>query len=305
MTAAPNGNSNVYFENLVVTPTGALSKIDPGQVSNNAQPQLGIAAIDMPDFYMAHTDTSKPSTGSPLHTNAELAGYINIPGGVINLRFGGVNADFTPEGGTPLNQTGQNNEFAIDLGLPLVVGTSVIVNSVTTDAQANSTSGSPAFQDMVTFLVNGRLNLFQANSINGNTTSGLVPTQFSGAPVASSSLSPGGTYLISGGGAFGTGQIGTVRVGGNATNFTTLAEEYSLTTSPVERGRKLDAKISNYFVGGETNNVMVLSPSGARNISFGLGMDNTTINSLAIQSLQGQSRRPRIRRSWRSGRSRA
>ena len=117
---------------------------------------------------MAHTDTAKPSTTSPLHTTAQLAGYMNIPGGVINLRFGGVDATYTPPGGTPLNQTGQSNEFAIDLGLPVTTGTSVIVNSVTSTAQANTTAGSPAFQDMVTFLVNGRLNLFQANSINGN-----------------------------------------------------------------------------------------------------------------------------------------
>ena len=49
--------------------------------------------------------------------------------------------------------------------------------------------------------------------------------------------------MISGGGSFGTGQIGDVRVGGNATNFTTLAEEYAITTTPVEGA--LDAKISN------------------------------------------------------------
>ena len=61
---------------------------------------------------------------------------------------------------------------------------------------------------------------------------------------------------------FGTGQIGDVRVGGNATNFTTLAEEYAMTTTPVEGA--LDAKISNFFIGGETNNVMLIAPSGSR-----------------------------------------
>src|SRR5262249_14596860 len=115
---APNGDATVHFENLVVTPTGALSNIDPGLITFK-QAQVGIAAIDMPHFYMAHTDTAKPSSASPLHTSAMLAGGMNIPGGVINLRFGGVDADFTPTGGTPLNQTGQSNEFAIDLGLPI------------------------------------------------------------------------------------------------------------------------------------------------------------------------------------------
>jgi hypothetical protein len=297
VTPAPDGNSNVYFQNLVVTPTGELGRIDSGQVNNFKQQALGIATIDMPDFYLAHTEISKPSGNSPLHsagsTNAsgipqpapQLAGSINIPGGVINLRFGGVNADYTPPGGTPLNQTGQSNEFAIQLGLPIVVGTSVIVNNITSDAEANSSSTSAPFQDMVTFLVNGRLNLFQANSISGNTDPSLLPTQFPASTVpAANGLSPGGTYVISGGGTFGTGQVGDVRVGGNATNFTTLVEEYALTTTPVEGA--LDAKISNFFIGGETNNVILMAPSGSRNISFGLGMDATSINSLAISSLR-------------------
>ena len=50
------------------------------------------------------------------------AGEIDIPGGVITLRFGGVDVDYTAPGGTPLNQTGQSNEFEINLGLPLVTG---------------------------------------------------------------------------------------------------------------------------------------------------------------------------------------
>ena len=105
------------------------------------------------------------------------AGEIYIPQGVITLRFGGVDVDYVPPGGVLLNQTGQSNEFQINLGLPVVQGTSIIVNTVNSDGEANSTSGSPAFQDFATFLVTGRLNLFQANEIDGNTTSGLVPTQ--------------------------------------------------------------------------------------------------------------------------------
>ena len=62
----------------------------------------------------------------------------------MTLRFGGVDADYTPPGATPLNQSEQSNEFDIDLGLPITTGTSIIVNSVTTDAQANTTAGSPA-----------------------------------------------------------------------------------------------------------------------------------------------------------------
>ena len=43
---------------------------------------------------------------------------------------------------------------------------------------------------------------------------------------------------------------------------------------------QLDAKISNYYIGGQTQNVLLVAPSGSRNIAFGLGMDNVTISSL-------------------------
>jgi hypothetical protein len=277
-----NANAKVFFQNLIVTPTGELGKIDQAQVSNFRTTQNGILAIDIPNFYMAHTETSKPSTTSQIHSTAMSAGEIFIPQGVLTLRFGGVDVDFTPVGGTPLNQTQQSNEFQISLGLPVVGGTSIIVNTVNSDAQANSTAGSPAFQDYATFLVTGRLNLFQANEIDGNTTAGLVPTQFS-TGVAPGSESIGGTYVVSQGGA-ATGQIGDVRVGGSATNFTTFVTEDPLNVAAAEG--QLDAKISNYYVGGQTQNVMLVAPSGSRNIAFGLGMDNVTINSLAISSLR-------------------
>jgi hypothetical protein len=138
---------------------------------------------------------------------------------------------------------------------------------------------------MATFVVDGRLNLFQANAIEGNTTSGLVPTQFAGT-TPSSGTSPGGTYVISQASAGGTGQIGTVRILGNATNFTTLIDEFLVVPSQTPTEGLLDAKINSFSVGGETNNVLLIAPSGSRNISFGLGMDNVIINSLAISSLR-------------------
>jgi hypothetical protein len=280
--AAPGSPGQVFFQNLIVTPTGELGKIDEGQVSNFRLVQNGIKAIDMPQFYLAHTETTKPSTASLIHTTAMAAGAIDVPQGVLTLRFGGVNVDFTPSGGMPLNQTGQSNEFEINLGLPIIGGTSVIVNTVNSDAEANSTAGSAPFQDFATFLVTGRLNLFQANEIDGNTTSGLVPTQLVNSP-SSSGASPGGTFLVSQGGP-ATGQIGDVRIGGNVTNFTTFVTEDPLNAAAAEG--QLDAKISNFYIGGETNNVLLVAPSGSRNISFGLGMDNVTINSLIISSLR-------------------
>ena len=258
------GQSNVYFENLNVTPTGELGKIDLGQVNNFRSVQNGIFAIDMPDFYLAHTDTATPSTPSSIHTNAMSAGQIFIPQGVLTLRFGGVNVDYTPPGGTPLTQTNQNNEFQIDLGLPIIQGTSIIVNTVNSDAQANTTTATQPFQDYATFLVGGRLNLFQANQITGNTTPGLVPSQFPNQTPATTS-DPGGTYLFADGTTGGvTGQIGDLRIGGAATNFTTLISENPENLVAAEG--QLDAKISNFFIGGQTKNVLLVAPSGARNI---------------------------------------
>jgi hypothetical protein len=275
------GEASVFFQNLIVTPTGELGKIDQGQVSNFRTVQNGILAIDMPNFYLAHTEMTKPSSPSQIHTSAMSAGQIFIPQGVLTFRFGGVNVDYTPPNGIPLNTTGQSNEFQISLGLPVVVGTSVIVNTVNSDAQANSSSSGAPFQDYATFLVTGRLNLFQANEIDGNTTPGLVPTQLVNS--TSTAASPGGTFVISDGGA-ATGQIGDVRIGGNATNFTTLIDEDPLNVAASEG--QLDAKISNYYIGGQTKNILLMAPSGSRNISFGLGMDNVTINSLSIASLR-------------------
>ena len=282
-TVKPNsgGNSRVYFENLNVTNTGELGKIDVGQVNNFRTVQNGIFAIDMPDFYLAHTETTAPTTQSLIHLQAKSAGQITIPQGVNTLRFGGVDVDYTPSGGKPLNQTGQTNEFQINLGLPIVVGTSIIVNTVNSDAQANPSSATSPFQDFATFLVTGRLNLFQANSITGNTTAGLVASQFPN-QTTPSTATPGGTYLISQGGA-ATGAIGNVRVGGAATNFTTFVTEDPLNVVAAEG--QLDAKIANFYIGGQTDNVLLLAPSGSRNVSFGLGMDNVTINSNSISSL--------------------
>jgi hypothetical protein len=294
-----NGDAKVFFQNLIVTPTGELGKIDQGQVSNFRTVQNGILAVDIPNFYLAHTEITKPSTPSQIHpataatpTSAGLpvfsAGEIFIPQGVLTLRFGGVDVDFTPvaTGGAPaavpLNKSMQNNEFQIALGLPVVGGTSIIVNTVNSNAEANSSSTAAPFQDFATFLVTGRLNLFQANEIDGNTAPGLVPTQLVNSP-SLTGPSFGGTYVVSQGGV-ATGQIGDVRIGGNVTNFTTIVTEDPLNVAAAEG--QLDAKISNFYIGGQTNNVLLVAPSGSRNISFGLGMDNVTISSLAISSLR-------------------
>ncbi len=221
------------------------------------------------------------------------AGEIYIPQGVITLRFGGVDVDLHAPGRNrrSTRQRRATSSRSISACRSFREPASSSTPSTAT-AQANSTAGSPAFQDFATFLVTGRLNLFQANEIDGNTTSGLVPTQLVNSP-SSSGNSPGGTFVISQGGA-ATGQIGDVRVGGSATNFTTFVTEDPINVAAAEG--QLDAKISNYYIGGQTNNVLLVAPSGSRNISFGLGMDNVTISSLAIAVAAGQSRRPQFDR---------
>ena len=71
--------------------------------------------------------------------------------------------------------------------------------------------------------------------------------------------------------------IGTVRVGGNATNFTTLVYDTTGTDG---------ARINNFSVGGETNNVLVVAPNGMQNAAFGAGMDTTDILTNVINTLQ-------------------
>ena len=136
---------------------------------------------------------------------------------------------------------------------------------------------------------------FRPTSINGDTgtvtdSSGtshsFVPTQFTPPTSTATTLLPGGTYLVSDvGGGVTTGQIGDIRIGGNATNFTTMALDTDLFTFP-SADPVTGPQVSNFFIGGQTDNVILVAPSGSRNVFFGQGMDNTYINTEFIQNLQ-------------------
>lgn len=239
----PSGDGRVFFRSM--TQLGGRSE---GTSGNN-----GIYAIDIPDFFLGTTSTTAPT--------ATTQPSISIPDGVVTLRFGGVDTTFTPDDATALNTNNQSDAFTVNLGLPRTLGTSIIVTRVITDAQAGAgTTGAPT-QDSVTFNVVGRLNQFQADAIVGN-------TQFP----SSGFRGGGGTLVISQPEPLSaiTGQIGFVRVGGNATNFSAQTND----------------KISNFYVGGETRNVQVLAPNGSRAILFGKGMDDVTILTHYIDSLQ-------------------
>jgi hypothetical protein len=275
------GDGRVFFQRFLETDGRALSPLDPAQRSGVVTPGNGIQAIDIPNFWLGHTSTTAPTAGA-------VAGSIQVPDGVITLRFGGVDTTFTPTSGTALNTNNQSDRFTVSLGLPFTQGTSVIADRFVTSAQAAQSATTDPTQDAVLVNVTGRLNLFQANAIEGNTDPTLAPPQF-GTAAGSLGAEPGGTILVSQGAtAQGiTGQIADVRIGGNATNFTALAIESSLgaeqggTAGPDE-----NAKVSNFSVGGETQNVLLVAPGGSRNVFFGKGMDQVTINSLFISHLQ-------------------
>ena len=94
VTPAPDGNSNVYFENLVVTPTGQLGKIDSGQVNNIKHAAARHRRHRHARFLHGPYRHHQAEHGlAAAHRRRNWPGYMNIPGGVINLRFGGVDAD--------------------------------------------------------------------------------------------------------------------------------------------------------------------------------------------------------------------
>jgi hypothetical protein len=246
----------------------------------------------MPNFWLGNTSGAVPSTTSNFHSTFLLAGGINAPEGINTLRFGGVDTNFTPStpGATPLYQSGKNIEFVVFLGPPVAGGTSILVNQVITNASSTPSGTATATQLSASFIVDGRLNMFQANNILGDTDPGAVPTQFFTATAANTtppaSNLAGGTYVVSqAGGGTTTGQIGFVRIGGNATNFSAFPLGSDVFTFP-SVDPQTGPQVSNFFIGGETNNVILVAPSGSRDVYFGRGMDNTKINTEFIQNLQ-------------------
>jgi hypothetical protein len=220
---------------------------------------LGMLAINMPDFYLGYTGSTMPATNAPV---AE----ISIPDGVNSLRFGGV--DTTKFFGTAADSPSgdnQNDEFLVNLGIPYAIGTSIVVNNVISNTEpgvtpsGSTTPGSPT-QKSVVFQVGGRINLFQANEIEGNTTNAAAAAGFTGGTIVSSIADP--VTAI-------TGEIGFVRIGGDATNFSVVTNN----------------TLANMYIGGETNNVAVLTPNGSRNFYFGKGLDTTTILTHSIENL--------------------
>ena len=272
VTRAAGGDGEVFFETLNELPSLSEHFAGVGQ---------GLLAINMPGFWLGNTYAAGTTpTSSP---------SMHIPDGTDTLRFGGVDTTHNPV--TPTS-TSTSDNTEVELGLPMFGGTRVEIDkSISSTQQAPPASGSTTtttIQHMVTFAVSGRLQLFQANEIDGDATN--PPGQFTNENSAASgsggtevvstlaSVTPFFTTTTSGvvKGAVG-GQIGFVQVGGNATNFTTLVED------PTGTGI---AHISNFYVGGETNNVMLIAPDGANTLVFGKGMDTVEIRAHVINQLK-------------------
>ncbi|MBV8268398.1 MAG: hypothetical protein JO252_18885, partial [Planctomycetaceae bacterium] len=277
VTKGPNGTGQVFFQNL----TELTSRSELLGAGN------GLLAINMPNFYLGNT-TPASSTSIPTMPS------ISIPDGVDTLRFGGV--DTTHDQVIPPASTSATfDNYAVALGLPLYGGTRIIIDKSVSSIVPLSGSTTPTYQHAVTFNVSGRLDLFQANSIQGDATT--PPGQFSRNNPSATGF--GGTWVFSGTtgtvpflettptppfqnfvqnlqGAV-TGAIGNVRIGGNATNFTTIVNDATGSGN---------ARIANFSIGGETDNVLLLAPNGSRNISFGLGMDKVDILTNVINTLQ-------------------
>jgi hypothetical protein len=244
---AAGSDGRVFFNNLNEIPNH----------SDLLAGGLGILAINMPNFWLGDTGTTKATTAS-------VVAEINIPDGVNSLRFGGVDATkfFGSDPTAAPSGDGQTDQFLVKLGLPQAIGTSIVVDKVISTAQAGTTTGTttPATQKSVYFDVSGRINLFQANEIDGNGPNAVPAVGFNGGTIVGSFSDPAAGI---------TGELGFVRVGGNATNFSVVTND----------------SLANMYIGGETNNVASLTPNGARNFFFGKGFDTTTILTHSIENL--------------------
>jgi len=270
----PDGDGKVFFQTL-------------NKILSNAQSTTtgnGLLAVSMPSFWLGNTT---PITSTS--TSLPPAPSITIPDGTGTLQFGGVDTTHDQPSTPPSSAT--SDQATVSLGPPAHGGSTVIIDksiSSTAVVPPNSSTGATTpttIQHGVVFEISGRLDLFQANEIDGDANT--PPGQFSN--FDSNATGFGGTWVVSGtpgattffqnpqiiGGL--TGQIGNLRIGGNATNLTTLV--YDTTGNS-------GAKIANFSIGGQTDNVMAVAGNGIRNMSFGQGMDHVQVYAHVINTIQ-------------------
>ena len=129
-----------------------------------------------------------------------------------------------------------------------------------------ATSSTAVVQQAVTFVVNGRMDLFQANrSTTAAPARALAPTQFNSSRHGPPHIAPGGTFLVSQWGGRGDRADRLHPDGGECDQLHGLATPDD-GSRHVPGGDPHDPKVTNFFIGGETNNVMMVAPNGSRNV---------------------------------------
>ena len=230
----PNGDGKVFFKRLEAAGQSVAATSPAGN---------GLQAIDMPGFWLGNTSPAgTTAAGTP-------PASIAIPDGVDSLRLGGVDAS---RGTTPgVAPPGRPGRYDPDHARPPAAwagrGSSSIRSSPARNRRPRRAASPRGSCNMAcVFNVSGRLSLFQADAIVGDPDNpgGQFP---GGGGTVVTSLPDQNTGI--------TGQIGDVRVGGDATNFSVLTND----------------KLANFYIGGETRNVFLLTPTGSRNLHFGKG----------------------------------
>ena len=157
VTQVPGGDGKVFFDDLE----------EIGGRSETVAAGNGVQTIDMPGFWLGNSTAVAPTAaGTP-------ASQINIPDGVVTLRLGGVDATLNADQSNDANASNPNSAV-INLGLPRYTGTSIILDQSISGTRSVAPAGATTpttVQDGVLFNVLGRLNLFQANQVLGDSAS--------------------------------------------------------------------------------------------------------------------------------------
>ena len=246
--AASGGDGKVFFQNM--------SQFGGNSLTNNSN--NGVFSVDIPDFWLGITQSTQT-----VPVTATLA----LNNGVNTLKFGGVDMTASPGGGIPSPSANNFPDKAvIQLGIPSYLGTGVFVDKFVSNSKAAASTTAQSIDDSIQLEVIGRLNVFQANEIGGTATE-----------ASSGYIGGGGTVVRSSGEYIGqaiqtqvSGAIGDIVVRNGATNF----------------GVQSGTQIRKVNIGGETHNVLALSPNGIRYGQFGLGMDNVTIHTHTMSRLE-------------------
>ena len=95
VTFVPTGSDGrVFFQQLTINNTGAYGHVDPNLVRPRiTAPQNGIAAVDMPNFWLGNTSGAVPDLNfhfSVPHGLPLSRRHRSRPEGINTLRFGGV-----------------------------------------------------------------------------------------------------------------------------------------------------------------------------------------------------------------------